>query len=217
MLEREILPAYIRGMTDTITSKILVLFAHPVFHRSRVHQVLRQAITGLHDVTVHDLYFAYPDLDIDVRAEQALLEDHDVVVMQFPLYWYSTPSILKEWQDQVLEHGWAYGSTTGVLKGKRFMIAVSAGGGEQAYCSDGQNHFDIRDFLCPLEGMANLCKMQFLPPFVVFGTHLLEQIDLDSRGEDYRRVICALRDGKILETGIHNTPIINRDLAKVIG
>ena len=53
------------------------------------------------------------------------LLDHDVVLFQFPLFWYSTPSILKEWQDLVLEHGFAYGAEGDALDGKRMMIAVT--------------------------------------------------------------------------------------------
>ena len=60
-------------------------------------------------VRLHDLYEAYPDFLIDVEAEQALLLEHDVIVFQHPVYWYSSPAILKEWQDLVLEHGFAYG------------------------------------------------------------------------------------------------------------
>ena len=70
---------------------------------------LRQATQGRERVTLVDLYGEYPDYRIDIDREQQRLRDHDVVVFMFPLYWYSTPSMLKEWQDLVLEHGWAYG------------------------------------------------------------------------------------------------------------
>src|SRR5688572_33193483 len=98
--------------------RVLILFAHPVLERSRVNRRLVEAVTGLDDVTVHDLYETYPTLSIDVRREQALLLEHDVVVAQHPFYWYSTPSVLKEWQDLVLEHGWAYGHGGTRLHGK---------------------------------------------------------------------------------------------------
>ena len=112
-------------------------------------------------------------LDIDVAHEQSLLLDHDVIVFQYPFYWYSTPPILKQWQDLVLEHGWAYGSSGDALEGKSFLSVISAGGGEPAYCSAGYNRFTVRHLLAPLEQTAQLCGMRFLPPFVVFGTHRL--------------------------------------------
>ena len=90
--------------------RILVLFAHPALEKSRVNRRLMRGIDHMDGVTFHDLYEAYPRLDIDVAHEQTLLTEHDVVVFQHPMYWYSTPAILKEWQDLVLQHGWAYGS-----------------------------------------------------------------------------------------------------------
>ena len=60
-------------------------------------------------VELRDLYELYPDFYIDVAAEQEALGRSDVIVLQHPFYWYSTPAMLKEWQDLVLEHGFAYG------------------------------------------------------------------------------------------------------------
>lgn len=61
-------------------------------------------------MAVQDLYEVYPTLNISAKREQKLLLEHDAIVFQHPFYWYSTPAILKEWQDIVLEHGWAYGA-----------------------------------------------------------------------------------------------------------
>ena len=91
--------------------RVLILFAHPAPERSEVNAPLFEASRGREGVTLVDLYAEYPDYRIDIDREQQRLVDHDVVVFMFPLYWYSTPAILKEWQDLVLEHGWAYGST----------------------------------------------------------------------------------------------------------
>jgi glutathione-regulated potassium-efflux system ancillary protein KefG len=84
--------------------KILVIFAHPAYRRSTINAALRRAIEGLKNIVMHNLYDSYPDFLIDVPREQQLCEAHDVIVFQHPFYWYSTPAILKEWQDLVLEH-----------------------------------------------------------------------------------------------------------------
>ena len=105
--------------------RILVLFAHPALEKSRVNRVLVRYVENLDGVTLHDLYEAYPDLAIDVRAEQRLLVGHDVIVWQHPLFWFSTPAICKEWQDLVLEHGWAYGKSGKALHGKSMFSAIS--------------------------------------------------------------------------------------------
>jgi len=83
--------------------------------------------------------------------------------LQHPLYWYSTPAILKEWQDLVLQHGWAYGAKDTALHGKRWHQVVTAGGSEEAYCAQGSNRLTVRQLLAPLEQTARLCGMRFLP------------------------------------------------------
>jgi putative NADPH-quinone reductase len=68
------------------------------------HTSKHQAVTGQqNNVTIHQLYAAYPDFRIDVKREQELLSLHDRMILQFPLYWYSTPALLKQWFDVVLK------------------------------------------------------------------------------------------------------------------
>ncbi len=199
--------------------KILILFAHPAFQRARVQPALLAAARSLEGVTIHDLYEAYPDLMIDVPREQELLRAHDVIVFQHPFYWYSSPAILKEWQDLVLQHGFAYGRDGTALHGKMMMSAISAGGGEAAYREDGVNRFTIAELLRPFEQTAALCGMRWLPPFVVHGTLLLEPDAIAGHAEDYRRVLTALRDGRIdpSSNAIAGQPRINADIDVVLG
>lgn len=175
--------------------RVLVLLAHPVLERSRVNRRLAEGAREVQGVTVHDLYEAYPSLRIDVRREQRLLEEHEVIVFQHPFYWYSTPAILKEWQDLVLEHNWAYGSKGHHLDGKLTFNAVSTGGPEAAYRSGGPNRFTMRQLLAPYDATANLCRMRYLAPFVV---HAALRLETDEQVrpfvEDYRRLLGALRD-----------------------
>jgi glutathione-regulated potassium-efflux system ancillary protein KefG len=181
----------------SIAKRILVLLAHPALHRSRVNSRLAEAVRDLDGVTIEDLYENYPEFDIDVRREQRSLEEHDIVVLQHPFYWYSAPALVKQWQDLVLEHGWAYGREGHALEGKTLLSAISAGGGEAAYQRDGHNRFTIRELLAPFEQTARLCGMTYLPPFVVHGTHQLSAADITGFATDYRHVILALRDGRL--------------------
>ncbi len=82
-----------------------------------MNRVLVQRVRDLPGVTFHDLYEEYPEFDIDLHREQRLLLDHDVIIFQHPLFWHSTPAILREWQDLVLEHGWAYGHVAQRVEG----------------------------------------------------------------------------------------------------
>lgn len=101
-------------------AKVLILFAHPALEKSRIHSSLIRHVKHLHGVNIHDLYEAYPDFDIDVKREQQLLMMHDVIIWQHPFYWYSSPALIKQWLDLVLEHGWAYGGET-KLQGKKIL------------------------------------------------------------------------------------------------
>jgi glutathione-regulated potassium-efflux system ancillary protein KefG len=178
--------------------RVLVNFAHPVLERSRVNRRLLDAIRGLDGVTVHDLYEAYPTLHVNVEREQELLLAHDVIVFQHPFYWYSTPALLKEWQDHVLEHGWAYGEGGTRLRGKLTFNALTTGGPEAAYRTTGYNRFTVRQLLAPWDQTAYLCGMRFLAPFVVHAALRVRADDeLAAVKAAYRRLIEAVRDDRI--------------------
>ncbi|MEM1349469.1 MAG: NAD(P)H-dependent oxidoreductase [Myxococcota bacterium] len=175
--------------------RVLVLFAHPAVHKSRANQRLISGVRELDGVTFHDLYDAYPDLCIDVDAEQELLCAHDIVVMQFPLFWYSTPAILKEWQDLVLQHGWAYGHDGDALVGKSLVVAVTTGGAAHSYNAEGYNRFTLKELLTPLQATAHMCEMKFAEPFVVYDSHRASDEELSAYATKYKRLLLELRDG----------------------
>jgi glutathione-regulated potassium-efflux system ancillary protein KefG len=138
-------------------------------------------------------------------------------MMQHPLYWYSTPAILKEWQDLVLEHGWAYGHDGHALDGKLLLNVVSTGAREEAYSEGGFNRFSMRQLLAPIEQTARLCGMTYLSPFVVHGTHVLTESEIEGHAVDYRRLVDGLRDGLVKPERTTGLPRINADLDAVLG
>lgn len=154
-------------------------------------------IKQLNNVSFHDLYQVYPDMDIDVAYEKKLLLGHDIIIMQHPFYWYSAPAILKQWQDLVLEYGWAYGPGGNALAGKQIMNAISCGGSKEVYRREGRNRYTIRELLAPHEQTAHLCQMEYLPPFVVHGTHKLNQTDIELHAVQYEEILIGLESGRI--------------------
>ena len=78
-------------------NRVLVLYAHPRSDRSEVNVHLARVAQQIEGVTLVDLYAEYPNFEIDVDLEQAHLVEHDVLVFQHPVYWYSSPALLKEW------------------------------------------------------------------------------------------------------------------------
>jgi glutathione-regulated potassium-efflux system ancillary protein KefG len=181
------------------TAALLVVLAHPAMERSRANKAMTEAVQDAPGVTLLDLYELYPDFVIDVRAEQKRLVSHDIVVVQFPVYWYSTPALLKEWFDLVWLHGFAYGRGGVALKGKRMVVACSTGGDERAYQAAGANRFTIEEFLRPLEQTAALCGMHWLEPFVLHASAAKSQAAIAREAKAYRRRLIELARGGRLQ------------------
>jgi glutathione-regulated potassium-efflux system ancillary protein KefG len=177
--------------------EILIIFAHPLLEKSRLHTRLIEVIADLPWITINDLYQNYPDFDIDIKKEQELLKAHDIIIWQHPLYWYSGPAMLKQWQDLVLEHGWAYGKNGTALKGKKIFNAITSGGTRETYQEEGSHHHAINDFLRPFQRTAELCNMTYWPPFWISGTHRLTEPEIRAQTIKYRELLVALHNGAL--------------------
>ncbi|GDY24805.1 potassium transporter KefG [Agarivorans sp. Toyoura001] len=178
--------------------KVLVLFAHPSQDRSEINRPMFKLASNIEGVTAVDLYREYPTFRINVDKEQQRLLEHDIVIMQFPLYWYSTPAILKEWQDLVLEYGFAYGHDGKMLHGKSLLCAITAGGAENAYCDKGYNHFTIRELLHPLEQTASLIGMRYLAPFALFASRTAaEEQRVGVHLNNWKKLLVNLVENKV--------------------
>lgn len=159
---------------------IVVVHAHPYPARSHAGGALIEALAGLPGLDLRSLYHLYPDFDVDPEAERRALERADLVVWSHPLYWYSTPALLKHWFDVVLVHGWAYGEGGAALAGKRCLWAVTAG--ESGSIADGAE--PLASFARVVESIARHCSMHWLEPFVVDGT---DRIGEEALAEAARR------------------------------
>lgn len=176
--------------------KVLIQFAHPVYSRSRVHKTLVRYARGIKGVTFNDLYEQYPDLFIDIKREQRLLREHDIIILQHPFFWYSSPPIIKQWLDLVLEYDWAYGPEGKALVGKKLVSAISCGSSEHAYTEEGHHVYPVEQFLIPYKQTAALCNMEYMTPFIVYGTHRMERAILEEEGQRYRDMLIELAEGQ---------------------
>jgi len=168
-------------------ARVIVYYVHPGQGFSQANAAMWKRAQSVERLTLVDLYAEYPRFDIDIVEEQERLLAHDVIVFQFPVFWYSTPSLLKEWQDLVLEYGFAYGTGGTALEGKAMQLAITVAGPEDAYRAQGYQHYPLRDFLRPLEQTARLCHMRFLPPYALYAAlkaarHGPEQIEAHAAG-----------------------------------
>lgn len=178
-------------------NKILILFAHPLFEKSNANDVLVKHIPSSPNITFHDLYQEYPEFDINMQREQELLYNHDIIIWHHPMYWYSCPPLLKQWIDIVLEHGWAYGKDGFALKGKKLLQVITTGGAKENYCATGRDRFTIPQLLEPFNQTAQVCNMIYMPPFVVHGTHAMDQEGYEKNGEFYSTLLRYLENNEI--------------------
>ena len=193
--------------------KVLVLYAHPRPDRSEANARLVSAARSIEGVTVVDLYAEYPRFEIDVDREQARLIEHDVIVFQHPVFWYSSPALLKEWQDLVLEHGFAYGSEGHALDGKILLNAVTAGAREDVYDRNGKYEMSLRQYFAPFEHTALLCRMRYLSPFALYAAgHAAEEDRLQPHVDRYRRLLQALVEGWLDLDRAERSPCLRAEL-----
>lgn len=151
-------------------SKVVVISGHPNLDESFTNKVILDKVQqDVSDIQVRRLDSLYPDYKIDVEAEQQALLEADVIVLQFPFYWYSVPALLKKWVDDVFSYNFAYGSRGDKLKGKDFLLSVTIGGPEESYDPLGYNHFTIEQLLMPLQQTAYLAGMNYRKPIYTHG------------------------------------------------
>lgn len=148
--------------------KLLAIVAHPSLAESRVNREWANALAKCVKVTVRDLSAEYPDMDIDVLQEQELLLEHDRIAFLFPFYWYSSPAILKQWMDLVLQPGFAYGIGGDKLEGKEFVICTAVGSNREGYRAGNHNNYTVDELLRPFQQSVNYVGGRYLPPFCFY-------------------------------------------------
>lgn len=110
-------------------------------------------------------------LPADVARELDRIERADLIILQFPMWWFSGPAMLKGWIDRVLVYGKTYTSRMrydrGHLKGKRAMLSVTLGGAESTFAHNGRNG-DIELLLWPINMSLHYVGLSVLQPFTAF-------------------------------------------------
>ncbi|WP_416306373.1 NAD(P)H-dependent oxidoreductase [Neptunicella sp. SCSIO 80796] len=141
----------------------------------------------------------------DVIAEQQKLLAADAVIFHFPLWWFGMPAILKGWVDRVFAYGFAYGYKgqgnryrygEGMLKGKRALLSVMAGGPAEEYSARGING-PLEELLFPItHGMLFFPGMDALPTHAVYGTGQLSKTIVEKEIAAWQRRLKHLFDEK---------------------
>jgi NAD(P)H dehydrogenase (quinone) len=132
----------------------------------------------------------------DVAEEQTKLLSADAVIVQFPLWWFGAPAILKGWIERVYAFGFGYGYRDGTnhhrygegaLKGKRALVSVSTGGPAADYGPRGING-PIDQLLFPLtHGALFYPGMAVLPTHIAYGVaHITTAAEVEAVKEAWR-------------------------------
>ncbi len=174
-------------------SKVLVVVGHPNLSSSSYNSRLADAVKSLPNVTVHKVDANYP---INMQAEQNLLVNHDVVVLQFPMHWYSTPAILKEWIDKVITFGFAFGPGGDKLEKKKILLAVTTGGAAASY-NKSVYGFTAEETLVSLKGLCTYVRAEYKGLFLVNGCmpgqdFTISENDFAKKLEEYKKLIASL-------------------------
>ncbi len=155
-------------------SNILILLAHPSIENSVGNKTIIEVVKTINNVEVRDLSALYPDFKIDLDAEQSALAKADLIILQYPIYWYNMPPILKQWFDKVLTYGFAFGAGSKIA-GKSIMASITLGSAESSYPEG-----DIERILLPIKASATFCKLNYLPHLASYGIYYMpDRGDMD--------------------------------------
>jgi NAD(P)H dehydrogenase (quinone) len=132
----------------------------------------------------------------DLRREIDRLMAADLLILQFPLWWYSMPAVLKGWIDRVFAFGVAYdfGRTWdhGAMRGKRAMLSFTTSAPKPTFLPDGKNG-DMERILWPIHaGIFGVCGYDVLKPFIAHSVAFIDEASRQSILSDYRRRLLSL-------------------------
>ena len=114
---------------------VLIISGHPDLNgNSFANKIILEDVAKLlPNAVIDDLGALYPDYRIDVPAEQDKLRNADIIVLQFPIFWYSMPALLAKWMEDVFVRGFSHGSQGKALAKKKLLLSFTTGAPESAY------------------------------------------------------------------------------------
>lgn len=141
---------------------VLIISGHTDLAASVANKTILETLNErLPEAEIVKLDELYPDFKIDVEAEQQKLLRADIIVLQFPLFWYSAPSILERWMEETFRHGFSHGSTGDKLKGKKLVLSFTMGAPETLYSHEGAMGYMIDEFLACYKATCRLTQMEY--------------------------------------------------------
>lgn len=141
---------------------VLIVSGHNDLNNSLANTIILENLQNSLPAAEFDfLDKLYPDYEFDVKKEQEKLVKADIIVLQFPIFWYSVPSLMKKWFEDIFIHGFSHGSTGKALAGKTLIASFTTGSPAEAYKHGGMQNYTLDEFLPPLIQLAAISGMNW--------------------------------------------------------
>ena len=185
--EKEIIPK--EEKIKASETKLLVISGHPNLEKSTANQIILSDLEShfRQKISVRRLDVLYADYKIDVLSEQQSLLNADVIVFQFPFYWYGTPALLKKWIDDVLIDFFD-GRLKDKFKGKKVIISLTTGAPQEVYTAPNPA---IDTYLFPLKETFEVLGGEWLPLVCSFN-YIPENKDVEKQAHSHAQELIQL-------------------------
>lgn len=142
-------------------SKVLVVSGHRdlenSFANKKIIEFLKENLTEAKFEYLHE----YLNKDFDIEEQQNKLAESDIIVLQFPIFWYAMPSIMQKWFEDVFVYGFAYWSAGHKLKWKKLVVSLTTGGSDETYTLWAEQWYPIEVFLFSIQRIAAKCWLEW--------------------------------------------------------
>lgn len=167
-------------------SNVLIVSGHPRTSDDSVANktILEELSVLLPGAVIDHLDELYPEYVFDVEAEQEKLRDADVIVLQYPLWWYGWPALLQKWVEDVFVRGFSHGSSGTALRGKKLVVSVTTGAVESYYEAQPGG---IERFLAAAEATCALTGMEYAGVLPLYGVSYANRTDAAARADMVER------------------------------
>ena len=141
-------------------SKTLLVLSHTDYQNSFANKhLVTQLMKLIPNIELDHIDKEYPDLNINIKKEQEKLVKSDVIIFQFPVYWYNAPNSLRKWIEVVFQHGFSHGAKGKSLTGKKLIISLTTGAPGEMYKGEKDS---VENLMHGMECLCRLCGMKYL-------------------------------------------------------
>ena len=177
--------------------KTLIIVDHPFYDQSVVNRRWVDEVRKYpEEFVLHNLQSSYPRSSIDHFLEHSIIDNNGSIVFQFPMFWFNSPPMLKQWVDSVLTPGWAFAGGRH-LQGRKFAFAVTAGASADVYEQGGVPGVSVEEYLNSYINSFKYCGAEYAGTYVFYNAKPVNgNLDMTEVAESARNYVEFLRTVK---------------------